>query len=190
MGQDLPYRLAEFPLNGSVLDIAVIVQQAGGHPQHIAVHGGHSDIKGDGCDGAGGVFPQSRQLFQRLKISRELPAVLLHQDAGGFFQVAGAAVIAKPLPQLQQLLLLHGSQRGDIRQGVGEPLEVCNTGLHPGLLQHDLRDPGAVGTGVFPPGEPAAVIVVPAQQQLRQGSGELLHGWPPPLWVNQALWEQ
>lgn len=63
LGQNLPYRLAEFPLNGSVLDIAFIVQQAGGHPQYIAVHGGHTDIKGDGCNGAGGVFPQPGQLF-------------------------------------------------------------------------------------------------------------------------------
>ena len=57
--QHLPDGLAEFLLYGGVLDVASVVHEAGGHPQHVAVHGGHPQVKGDGGDGPGGVFAQT-----------------------------------------------------------------------------------------------------------------------------------
>ena len=159
--QHLPDGLAEFLFYGGVLDVAGVVQEAGGHPQHVAVYGGHPQVKGDGGDGPGGVFTQTGEPAQCREIGGERPVMLLHQQGGGFFEVPCAAVIAQSLPQLEELLLLHGGKGGDIRQGGGKALEVGDARLHAGLLEHDLRDPGAVGAGVFPPRQDAAVLVVP-----------------------------
>lgn len=87
--------------------------------------------------------------------------MLFHQQGGGFFEVPCAAVIAQSLPQLEELLLLHGGKGGNIRQGGDKALEVGDAGLHPGLLQHHLGDPGAVGAGLLPPRQDAPVFIVP-----------------------------
>ena len=159
--QHLPDDLPEFLFYGGILNVAGVVHQAGGHPQHIAIHGGDADIKGDGGDGTGGVLSQTGQAAQCREIGGERPVMLFHQQGGGFFQITGAAVIAQSLPQLEELLLLHGGKGRDIRQGGGKALEVGDAGFHPGLLQHHLGDPGAVGAGLLPPRQDAPVFIVP-----------------------------
>ena len=84
-------------------------------------------------------------------------------------QVAGAAVVAEPLPQLQHVLLVGGGEVGERREGGEEPLEVRDDGGDRGLLEHDLADPDAVRVAVGPPGQVAAVAVEPGEQGFAEG---------------------
>ena len=83
--QHLPDGLAEFLFYGGVLDVAGVVHEAGGHPQHVAVHGGDADIEGDGGDGTGGVLSQTGQAAQCREIGGQLAVMFLHQQGSGFF---------------------------------------------------------------------------------------------------------
>ena len=44
---------------------------------------------------------------------------------------------------------------------------IGDYGIHPCLLQHDLRDPHMIGCGILPPGKDAPPGVVPLEQKLR-----------------------
>ena len=96
--QHLPNHFPEIFFDGRVFYIAVVIHQAGGNTQDVAVYGRHPKIKGDGGDGACGIFAQSGELAQCGKIGGKHPVILLHQYESGFFQVAGTAVIAQSLP--------------------------------------------------------------------------------------------
>ena len=86
------------------------------------------------------------------------------------FQIAGAAVIAQPLPQAHKLLLRQRRQRLYVRRGLHEPLEIRQHRLHTGLLEHDLRYPCAVGGHLLPPRQHPAVLIIPRQK----GRGQFL----------------
>jgi len=52
----------------------------------------------------------------------------------------------RPLPRPGRYY--NGTMKNSAR---GKALEIGDAGLHPGLLQHHLGDPGAVGAGLLPP---------------------------------------
>ena len=60
------------------------------------------------------------------------------------FEVARAAVVAKPLPELHERIVIHGGEVADARQCIEESQIV---GAHDGgarLLEHDLGDPDVI----------------------------------------------
>ena len=79
---------------------------AGGQPrrdtQYVAVNGRNGFIKGDGEYRACRIVADSGKLYQVAVRVGETAAVLVHHDAGGALQAAGAAVIAQALPQGEQ----------------------------------------------------------------------------------------
>ena len=79
---------------------------------------------------------------------------------------ARAAVITEAAPDPEQILFRCSGQTIDTRESFQEPLVVGHDGRHAGLLQHDFRDPDAVGVFGAPPREIALVAAVPAQQGL------------------------
>ena len=144
-----------------------VIIQAGKHPQHIAVHGGHGKTEADGRDGSGGVLSDAGQCTQGGVVGGQLPAVLRTDELCSLLQVAHPAVIAQPLPQLMQLFLPAGGKRGDIRQRFQKAVVIRQHRRHPGLLQHHLTEPHMVGGGVLPEGQAAAVLVKPLQEGRR-----------------------
>ena len=82
-----------------------------------------------------------------------------------FFEIARPAVIAQTLPELQELVLLHGGQGRGGRQLVQKALVIRDHRLDAGLLEHDLRDPDPVGRGALPPGEGAAHAGIPGSDE-------------------------
>ena len=144
-----------------------VIIQAGKHPQHIAVHGGHGQAEADGRDGPGGVLSDAGQCTQGGVVGGQLPAVLRTDELCGLLQVAHPAVIAQPFPQLMQLFLLAGGKRGDIRQRFQKAVVIRQHRRHPGLLQHHLAEPHMVRGGVLPEGQTAAVFVEPLQEGRR-----------------------
>ena len=174
-GDRLLQRLGHLFLHPRRGDVPIVPADPGVHPQHVAVHGRDSLPKGDGADGPGGVVPHPRQGPDRGVVRRKLTAVLLHDDFCSLFQVPGPGVVAQPLPQLHQPLLGKRRQRGHIRGFFQKPLVVVQHRRHPGLLEHDLRQPHVVGGGVVPPGEGAGVVPEPLQQGEGQ-SFQRVHG--------------
>ena len=150
--------------HGRFGDDARVVVQAGKHPQHVAVHGGHRDAEADGRHRPGRVVANAGQGPQGVVVGRQLPAVLRADDLCRLLQVAHPAVVAKALPELVQLFFLAGSQRRNIRQRGEKALVVGQGRRHAGLLQHDLAEPDVVRGGVLPEGQDAAVLVEPFQQ--------------------------
>ena len=52
-------------------------------------------------------------------------------------------------------------KRSNIRQRLHKALEIGLYRFHSGLLQHDLRDPYAVGSRILSPGKDPTVIIIP-----------------------------
>ena len=77
-----------------------------------------------------------------------------HSD-GAFVQIAGASVVAQPRPLLQHMIERRGGQRLHGRPALEEPLEIGRHRRHRGLLQHDFRQPDAIGIGGFALAAPA-----------------------------------
>src|SRR5450756_2399341 len=90
--------------------------------------------------------------------------VLLHQLCRAL-QIARTRVIAEPAPQPQHLILRRAGERGDIGEAPEKTAVIRNHRTYLGLLQHDFRDPDAVGLArALPRQVVAAVALVPGEQ--------------------------
>jgi hypothetical protein len=78
--------------------------------------------------------------------------------------MAGAPVVAEPLPGMQHLLLVRGSQVDYRWKTPQKLLEASSYGGDCGLLQHDFTDPNAVRVAVVTPRQIAPIPVEPSQQ--------------------------
>ena len=154
------------------VDGGAVVPQPGYHPQHIPVHGGGGQVEGNGADGPGGVGADAGQAADAAVVPGEDPAIGGNDLLGGLFQISYPAVVAQALPELVQGVVAAGGKGGDIRQGGEKAGIVPLHGLHPGLLEHDLRDPDVVGLPVLPPGKVPFVLFIPGQQPLGQLRGK------------------
>ena len=95
--------------------------------------------------------------------------VILRYDLlGSLFQIPHPAVVAKTFPELMQKRVVTGSQSLHIRERLEKTGIVTLHCLHPGLLQHDLRDPDMVRLPVRAPGQFPAIFQIPRQQKLGQ----------------------
>ena len=90
--------------------------------------------------------------------------MLFHHDAGGFLQITGAAVVAKPLPLLEKHRLVGVCKGGNIGKGLQETVEIGFDRFHTGLLQHDLGDPYPIRGDALSPRQVSCVGMVPLQQ--------------------------
>ena len=88
-------------------------------------------------------------------------------------QVARTRVVGKPGPGPQHIIERRCRQHFDIRPARRETQKVGCDRLHGRLLQHDLREPHAIGIGDLacsrPPWQHAAMPVVPGEQRMRLG---------------------
>ncbi len=99
--------------------------------------------------------------------------VAQHRDRAGM-QVARARIIAEPGPHPQHVILRGAAER---RRHPASAPEISRkygpTGFDAGLLQHDLGQPDPIRIGPLarrrPPRQPAAMAVVPVEQQRRAG---------------------
>jgi hypothetical protein len=84
-------------------------------------------------------------------------------------KVARARIITKPGPHPQHVVLRGAAERADIGPARQKFLEVRPDRFDAGLLQHDFGQPDPVRIGPLarrrPPRQPAAMAVVPIEQQ-------------------------
>ena len=88
----------------------------GEDPEQVPIHRGHRHPKGDGGDGCRRIGTDPGKLLQFFRVRGDLSAEVFHDLKGGFVHVPDPAVIAQPLPKLQQEFLLCLCQRFHIRQ--------------------------------------------------------------------------
>ena len=128
-----------------------------------------SDVEGDRRDRRRSIGPDPRQRAQAiLGIRKDAAMIAQHRDRASV-QVPRPRIIAEPGPHPQHLVERGAAERRDIGPARQEFLEIGPDGFDAGLLQHDLRQPHAVRIGPLarrrPPRQPAAMPVVPRQQQ-------------------------
>ena len=164
-GQHGPGQLFQAALGVRPAGIVVHGKDAAQDALQVAVQGNGIVAEGDAGDGGCRIVPHARQQQQPLRSAGQLPAQLLDDVAGGLMEVAGASVVAHPLPGLEhpvQVRFGQGLHRGE---GGQEAVVVGQDGLNARLLQHDLSDPDGVRVLGVSPGEVSPVALVPGQEQ-------------------------
>ena len=152
-----------------VRDRREIVIQPRRHTQNIAVHRRNGQSERDRRHRACRVLADTGQGKQPVVIGRQFAAVFLAQQDRCTVQVAHAAVVAEPLPELGVNGLVRRRESGNIGQRVHPTGKIAAHGLHARLLQHDLAHPDAVGSRLRPPRQVAVTGVIPVQQRLHDG---------------------
>ena len=93
---------------------------------------------------------------------------------GAGVQVAGAGVIAEPLPLMQHVVERRCGKRANVGKPRHESVKIRGDRDDRGLLQHDLAEPYQIGIGALArqraPRQIAAMAVVPGEQCGRVGS--------------------
>ena len=89
-------------------------------------------------------------------------------SAGAGMEVAGARVVAEPLPEMQDFVERGRRERRNVGPACHESVKIGAHGRDRRLLQHDLAEPNAVGIGTHAhrrsPRQIAAMAVVPGEQ--------------------------
>ena len=152
-------------LGGGREDVGVVSREAGQHPQDVAVHGGDGDPKGDRGHGPGGIAAHTGELEKGVEVGGYHAPMMLHDRFSGLLEVTNAAIVAQPLPELEQGGLVGVGESLHRGQGGQKAMEVGLDRLGAGLLEHDLRDQDAVWVGRLTPGKVAAVLAVPIYEE-------------------------
>src|SRR5207253_1535219 len=99
------------------------------------------------------------------RILGDLPAILMNDLLCCAMKVTRAAIIAKPLPESEDVLFVSCGKIGNCRKGLEKAVEVGNHRCYLGLLQHDLADPDAIGIAIAAPGKIAARMFKPTEER-------------------------
>ena len=91
-----------------------------------------------------------------------------HNFASCCLHHARAPVVAEAAPALEQSLLARLGERLESWEPFQEAFVVGNDGRDTSLLQHDLRDPDAVGIAGPAPGQVPLVTAIPAKKGVDQ----------------------
>ena len=160
-GQQAFGQCPQLALEGFIGGVAVGGEHAAEYAFYITVEYGFALVEGEGGDGGGGTAADAAQAFELQTAAGKLPAELFDHLAGGFVQIARAAVIAQARPQAEHGFLFGGGQCGNIGEGSDKTRVVVEHGGDLGLLQHDFRQPNAVRVLRLPRQVVSAVLSLP-----------------------------
>jgi hypothetical protein len=133
---------------------------------NIAIERSLIRSKSNRCDGGSRVTPNAGERLQSLSILRELTIIFIDNQTRSKVQVAGASIVAKTLPQHENILLGSVGQFDYRWKALHPPKVIRYHGFHAGLLEHDLRNPNRIGVGGTTPGEFAGMNDIPIQEIL------------------------
>ena len=139
----------------------------GQHAVDVAVHDGGRQPECDRADGCRRVVAHALESADAVERVRE-PAECDNLPRGGV-QVAGAAVVAQPLPEPQHRVLGRCRQALHVREGGHETLPVGLPLGDPGLLEDDLAEPDGIGVAGAAPRKVPSVVRVPGEQGFGHG---------------------
>ena len=131
---------------------------------YVAIHDGDSLSENNARDGRRSVASDTGKLAPLFRRAREHSLALARDHLRRLVHAACAMVIAETAPDRQHGRLARGGQRLHGGKFLQEARVVVHHRRDTGLLQHDLRDPYAIGIGVTAPGQLATMFVVPREQ--------------------------
>jgi hypothetical protein len=119
---------------------------------------------GNAEDGGSSVGADTRK-GERLLFGLGENAVMFRDDfLGGFLEIACTRVLTKTSPKAKHFLRRRFGEGFDGGKTFQKALVVGNSGDDAGLLQHDFREPNAVGIFVAAPGEIALELREPSEK--------------------------
>ena len=161
LGIDCAKLLLNHLFRGGEHDIIKASQHARDDAQDISVNGRLGFSKGDRSDGACGIIADARKLAKIRGFLREIAAVFCHDLYRGFFEIACAAVIAKRVPMLVELIVIDLGERFDVGKLREKSMVIGNDGFDARLLEHDLGDPNVIGGGLIAPWQGSLMFLIP-----------------------------
>ena len=150
--------------NGRNAHILAKAAQARNDALDVAVYRGHAFAEGDARHSPGCVIADAGKRFQLRRRAGKAATVLRADGFRAGVQVARAAVVTKPFPELEHFLLRGRGERFHIRETGEKAQPVRAHRFRARLLQHDFRKPYGVGIARAPPGQVALCLVVPEKQ--------------------------
>lgn len=138
------------------------------HARHVAVDDGSAFAMHDAGNRASGVATDPWQGDEFGCTLRHRAVEPGHARLRCLVQSTGAAVVAKPLPQGEDLVLLRGRERSHRGPACDERLEPLDHPTDLRLLQHALADEGAITAPLAPPRKIPRVLGEPPFDGRRQ----------------------
>lgn len=140
------------------------IKKAAEHALHIAVKNRMQLIAGDACNGRRRVRADTGIRAQSLIVDRHgFQAFGVHLP-GGSMQVTGALIVAQSLPVLQHLVRIGQRKRAEVGEPSNKAIIRWQHGCDTCLLQHDLRDPDAIGITAATEGQIPLVLSIPVDK--------------------------
>jgi hypothetical protein len=140
---------------------------------YVRIHKRHILLKGEACDGTGGIWANPRELLQCCNILWKYSFMFCENALGYLLEVDRAAVVAKPRPRLDDHCGGCGCEHLKRGEGVQEGGIPIYHARHLRLLEHHLCHQHVVGGAGLSPGEIPSVAAEPLYQ-IALGCGTLL----------------
>ena len=132
---------------------------------HVAVESDERLIVGDAQHRPRRVPPDAGKLACVVQAARKMTSEIPDDRSGCGVEVSCPPVVAETGPEVEHSLERCARQTPDRGKGPDKAPEVGDRGGHPGLLEHDLRDPDAVRIAILPPRKRTALVSEPAKQR-------------------------
>ncbi len=131
---------------------------------HVSVEGSNRLVEGQAGHGPGGVRTEAREaekfLLRPGDFSAQIPADGLRRPV----KIPGPRVISQSGPGLKNLLPRGTGQISQCWEKGQEALVIGDDRLHPGLLEHELRDQDPVRVPIPAPGELSSMGRIPPEK--------------------------
>ena len=151
-------------------------QQPREHAGDIAIKHGQWPVESNGEHGARRVAAHSGKPAEGFGVARHPAAMLANDEACGGMKVASTTVVAEAGPGMENVPLGSCSQRPHRGEAAQERGVEWEGGRDLGLLEHDLRDPDAVGIASAAPRQVSPVTAVPGEQRTPPFEEHRQHG--------------
>ena len=145
-------------------EVAFLADEPGRDPEPVRLERDHRPIEREGRDGSGDVRADARERLELGDRVGEAAAAPEGDRPGRGVEVAGAGVVARSLPGLEDPVERGGGERLDRRERDQKPLEVRDRLGDAGLLEEDLGEQDPVGVAVASPGEGPPVPGEPGEE--------------------------
>ncbi|CCF97337.1 hypothetical protein RSK60_2030013 [Ralstonia solanacearum K60] len=169
-----PHRLLDALVAGKAVD----AEDTRKHALDVAVEDGRAHPVRECRNGRGGGASDARQRRQCFGIAGKHTAMLGHHDLRAAVQIARAGVVAQARPGGHHVVRGRRGQRPHGREPLDEARVVAQHRRHLRLLQHDLRQPHAIGiAGVLPRQVMAAMAPLPGNHADGEIVGQRRQDW-------------
>ena len=140
------------------------IKEPADHALHITVKHRMHLIAGDACNGRRRVGAYAGICAKSIVVDRcRFQSLGMHLP-GRTMQIARSLIISEALPVLQNFFEIGQGKRAEIGKPSNKAIVRRQHGCDPCLLQHDLRDPDAIGITAATKGKIPLVLPIPVDK--------------------------